>query len=133
MALDVIKQIYQHLGAGDLDSIVALCDEQVEWVVNGASSIEVTGAFQGIEGVRSFLASVDKAWMLRFSAPREFIDAGDKVVVLGEGAGKQRATGESFQNRWVHVFTMRNGRIVSFRLFVCQWLGDDTPPAMSWQ
>ncbi len=133
MALDVIKRIYQHLGEGDLDSILALCDEEVEWVVNGASTSDVTGAFRGIEGVRSFLATVDKAWMLQFSAPREFIEAGNKVVVLGEAKGKERATGESFQNRWVHVFTMRNGRIASFRLFLCQWLGDDTPPAMSWQ
>jgi ketosteroid isomerase-like protein len=70
--------------------------------------------------------------MLRYSAPREVIEAGNKVVVLGESAGKARGSGEPFLNRWVHVFTLKEGRIASFRLFVTQWRGDETPPPMRW-
>jgi len=133
MALDMVKQIYQHLGEGDIEAIVARCDDGVEWVVNGPSTFGASGAYEGIEGVRSFLKAIDKAWMLHFSAPREFIEAGNKIVVLGEASGKERETGEPFRTRWVHVFTLRNDRILSLRLFVCQWHGDEVPPAMSWR
>jgi uncharacterized protein len=46
--------------------------------------------------------------------PREFISAGDSVTVLGWERTQTRPAGKVFETEWVHVFTVRNGRIVRY-------------------
>ena len=133
MNLEVIKEIYQHFGTGDADTILGYCVDDIEWVVNGPAHLERCRAYEGVEGVRSFLENMNKGWKYRFAAPREFIDAGDKIVVLGEAEGTDRTTNEPFKSRWTHVFTMRDGRILSFREFICYFNGDEKPPQMKWR
>lgn len=87
MALDVVKQVYERLGEGDIPGFLGLCAEDIEWVVNGPAALEKCRTFQGIDGVREFLAILDRTWAFTAFAPREFIAGGDKVVVLGEEAG----------------------------------------------
>jgi len=133
MSLEVIKQVYEHVANGDMDAIVGHCSEDVEWVVNGPADLERSRAFEGPEGVRDFLATIDRGWKYRFAAPREFIDAGDKIVVLGEAEGKERTSEKPFKSRWCHIFTIKGDKVVSFREFICHWVGDDSPPKMSWR
>lgn len=102
-------------------------------MVNGPAALEKCRAFNGIAGVRDFLSILDRTWTFSSFAPREFIAGGDKVVVLGEEAGTDKATGQAFENRWAHVFSVRGGRIVTFREFLCHWVGGESPPEMSWQ
>ena len=53
----------------------------------------------------------------RFSefTPREFYAGGDKVFVLGFYAATMRKSGKSAACEWVHVFTLRDGKVVRFR------------------
>jgi ketosteroid isomerase-like protein len=46
--------------------------------------------------------------------PAEFLTGGDKVVVLGTSREGPKGTGRYVEFRWVHVFTIRNGKIVEF-------------------
>jgi uncharacterized protein len=46
--------------------------------------------------------------------PREFISAGDKVTVLGWERSQGRPGGKVFESEWVHLFTIRDGRVVRF-------------------
>jgi len=133
MSLDVVKEVYGRFGEGDVEGFLDLCADDIEWVVNGPGSLEKCRAFEGIAGVRDFLSILDRTWSFSAFAPREFIATGQKVVVLGEEAGTDKATGRPFENRWAHVFTLRGGRVVSFREFLCHWPGEEHPPKMSWQ
>lgn len=133
MALDVVKQVYERFGEGDIDGFLDLCAEDIEWVVNGPDSLEKCRGYKGIAGVRDFLSILDRTWTFSSFAPREFIAGSNKVVVLGEETGTDKATGQAFENRWAHVFTVRGGRIVTFREFLCHWPGGESPPNMSWQ
>src|SRR6266516_1362192 len=47
--------------------------------------------------------------------PQEFVDAGDRVFVLGEFRGKGKASGTLFVAPFVHIFTLRNGKVTHFR------------------
>lgn len=133
MAIDIVRRVYQRFGEGDIEGFLKLCADDIEWVVNGPGTLEKCRSFKGIDGVRDFLAILSRTWSFKSFMPREFIDAGDKVVVLGEEAVTDLATGEGFENRWVHVFTVRDGVIVTFREFLCYWPASQPPPAMSWQ
>jgi len=133
MSVEIVKQVYERFAQNDLDGFLELCAKNIEWVVNGPSELEKCRAFNGINGVRTFLSILERTWSFQSFAPREFIGAGDKVVVLGEETGTDRAAGKAFKNRWAHVFTVRDGLIVTFREFLCHWHGNQHPPKMSWQ
>ena len=47
--------------------------------------------------------------------PREFIAQGDKVVSLGNYRWRVKDTGREFKSDFVHIFTIRDGKIVRFR------------------
>jgi ketosteroid isomerase-like protein len=46
--------------------------------------------------------------------PREYIAEGDKVVVLGQATWHAKQTGRSFDTPFIHVFTMRDGKVARF-------------------
>ena len=133
MAVNIVKKVYECFGKGDINGFLELCEENIEWVVNGPYLLEKCQSFTGHKGVRRFLKILEGTWSFNTFVPREFIVDNNKVVVLGEETGTNRLTGEEFQNRWAHVFTIRSNKIVSFREFLCNWCGDQHPPAMSWQ
>lgn len=132
MPLETVKAIYDRFAHNDIDGFLALCSRDIEWVVNGPASLEKCRAFRGIDGVKEFLSILDRTWQFTSFRPREFIVGGDTVVVLGEEEGTSRDTNEPFQNRWAHVFIVRDGLLASFREFLCHWPGSQVPPAMSW-
>jgi ketosteroid isomerase-like protein len=47
--------------------------------------------------------------------PTEYIAEGDKVVVLGEFDVNVTATGKSYSSDWVHVMTVKDGKVTAFR------------------
>jgi ketosteroid isomerase-like protein len=49
--------------------------------------------------------------------PREFIEAGEHVRVLGWEKSTALDTGKSFESEWVHVFTVKNDKVTRWRGF----------------
>ena len=133
MVEDVVRDVYQRFSENDIEGFLKLCADDIEWVVNGPAALEKCRSFHGIDGVRSFLSILDRTWSFSSFTPREFIRGGDKVVVLGEEAGVDRTTNNRFENRWAHVFTVKDHKITTFREFLCHWTGRQHPPRMSWQ
>jgi ketosteroid isomerase-like protein len=129
--LDVVKDVYRRFADGDIEGFLGLCADDIEWVVNGPPHLEKCQAFQGRSGVQRFLDLL-AAWEFSSFAPREFIDGGQTVVVLGEETGTDKPSDTRFENRWAHVFDVQGGRVVRFREFLCHWPDPHQPPAMSW-
>ena len=49
--------------------------------------------------------------------PRELIEAGEHVTVLGWERATALDTGTRFEGEWVHVFTVKNGKVTRWRGF----------------
>ena len=47
--------------------------------------------------------------------PREFYAADDKVFVLGNYSLRLKTNGTAIASEWVHVFTLKNGKVARFR------------------
>ena len=50
--------------------------------------------------------------------PTEFIAEGGTVVSLGDFKGVHGATGKTAEARYAHVWTVRDGRIATFRQYI---------------
>lgn len=131
-AKELVADVYKRFAEGDIDGFLALCADDIEWVVNGPAILEKCNAFRGRGGVQQFLSILGDSWKFGSFCPRQFVVDGDTVVVLGEETGSDKKSGVHFENRWVHVFDARDGKLVRFREFLCHWPGDQQPPAMSW-
>ena len=131
-ALEVVKDVYNRFAEQDIAGFLSLCAGNIEWVVNGPATLEKCKTFKGHSGVQEFLNILGESWEFVAFAPKEFLTDGRTVVVLGEERGRDKKSGIEFENRWVHVFDVKDEQIIRFREFLCHWAGDQKPPAMSW-
>lgn len=115
--ISVVQEAYQAFGRGDIPAILALLADEVEWKIVGSSGIPYEGLRRNAAEVAKFFEQVAQTDEILLFEPREFIEAGEHVVVLGFERGTARAEGNTFESEWVHVFTVRNGKVTRWRGF----------------
>ena len=112
--LEIIRQGYAAFGSGNIQGLLDLMDPQVTWTTPGPADMPTAGTRRGPEAVAEFFATLDSTVEITRFEAKDFLAQGDKVVVLGEDTGVVKGTDTSIEFRWAHVFTLRNGKIVSF-------------------
>jgi ketosteroid isomerase-like protein len=115
--LDVIRRGYEAFGRGDINALLESFDEQITWVTPGPRELATSGNRTGHQAVAQFFTAVNDVFEIQRFEPREFIAQGDRIVVLGSETARVRATGKVVELDWVHVFGMRNGKVVAFEEF----------------
>jgi ketosteroid isomerase-like protein len=97
---DLIQRGYEAFSAGDLETVMGLFDDDIEWVQPGESAI--SGTFHGkTEVMEHFGRMAEKALTVKLN---RLIAEGDTVVALTEVT----AGGET--GRDADIFTIRNGK-----------------------
>jgi uncharacterized protein len=112
--VDVVRQAYGAFGRGDLEGILALLDPQVAWRTPGPADLPTAGLRYGVNAVREWFGVLLTTFEITNFEPKDFLPQGDSVAVLGTSLDRVKATGNGSEFRWVHIFTVRNGRIVAF-------------------
>ena len=111
-----LQEVYEAYGRGDIPAVLAAMDPNLEWDEPQAPDYPFGGVHRGPQGVANALFGLYSTYFLEFEAvPQEFIDAGDRVIVLGEFQGKGKASGTPFRVPFVHIATFRDGKWVRFQ------------------
>ena len=113
--LGTVQQAYSHFKHGDIPALLSLCSEDVEWELPEIENVAFSGMRRGKAEVQEFFSTLEADQEPVLFIPMEFITQGDKVVVLGHEEWKTRPGGHQYQTDWVHVFTVRNGKITHFK------------------
>jgi ketosteroid isomerase-like protein len=113
--VSLVQEVYEDFGKGDIQALLALCTDDIEWVHPSLENLPVTGTWHGREQVGEFFKALSETQEPQQFQPHEYITQDDKVVVLGRYAWRQKATGSDFESDWVHVFTIRDGKLENFR------------------
>ena len=116
--IEIVKRGYEAFGRGDINGLLALCAENVEWVSPGPSELPTAGIRRGREQVAQFFGAVDQVFEIQRFEPMQFVAQGEQVVVLGKDTAKVRATGKVLTEAWAHAFTIRDGKIAAFREYI---------------
>ncbi|WP_179382496.1 nuclear transport factor 2 family protein [Streptomyces sp. SA15] len=116
--IDVVRSIYDAFGRKDIDGLMGLLDPTVE--IYQTDQLPWGGRYRGLEGAQEFLGKlvshIDSA-----VEPEELVEAGERVVEIGRSRGLVKGTGREFDVREVHVWELRNDKVVSFQSHI------DTP------
>ena len=116
--IEIVKRGYEAFGQGDINGLLALCAENVEWVTPGPAEMPTAGIRRGHEQVGKFFTALDELFEIERFEPKQFIAQGEQVVVLGDDTAKVKATGKVLTEAWAHAFTIRDGKIVAFREYI---------------
>ena len=117
-AISLIKGMYESFGRGDIAGVIARLSPDIHWRVNGErNDYPLFGVWNGVGEVQKFFAGVAEHEQFSEFSPNEFFASGDLVFVLGRYAGKVAKTGRSFASEFVHIFTLRAGKVCRFHEF----------------
>jgi uncharacterized protein len=112
--VEIVRRGYELFAAGEIEAVASLFAESVE--LPGAGGLGIVDTAPGTRrGPEGFLRGTDEAREAvdEFRVePEEFIDAGDIVVVPVRITGRGRASGAKQEARLVHVWTLREGKVI---------------------
>jgi uncharacterized protein len=116
--VEVAARSYEAFARGDLHSVLADMSPDVEW--HQAQGLAHGGIYRGIDEVRrNVFDPLDRDWWAEFAViPKEFLESGAHVVVLGRYIGVARDTGKQLDVPFVHVWTFEDGLVTRFRQFL---------------
>lgn len=111
----IIASVYEAFIKGDVQKLSVLFDPRVQ--ARQSPLLPWGGVYQGYPGimrlVTKFLEHVDSRVVVD-----EYLEAGEQVVVIGHTRGRVRATGREYSIRLVHVWTLRDGRVMRYESYV---------------
>ena len=109
----VLEGLYQAFADGDVPTVLAAFDPQIEWTeaAGGPMAGTYTGPDAVVENVFGPLAT---EWDGFVVGAEEYVCDGDRGVVLGTYRGRHRATGRTLEARFAHAWLLRDGRAVRF-------------------
>ena len=115
--VQIVQECYKKFGEGDVAGILATCAEDVAWETPEIENATFGGRRSGHAGASEFFSRMAAEEETTKFEPKEFIAQGDRVVALGTYGATARETGRSYETEWVHVFTVKDGKITSFQEF----------------
>jgi ketosteroid isomerase-like protein len=111
----IVRQLYYSFLAQDIDAILPLLSDDVDWLFFGPADIPFAGHYIGPQRVAEFFQrALEKSDFVLFE-PREFMAGVNTVLVQGHERGVARSTGKQWETEWAHVFVLEAGRITKLR------------------
>jgi ketosteroid isomerase-like protein len=110
--VEVVRRQNEAFNRGDAAAVLELSDPSIEWW--DREDDPGAGVHRGHDGLGRALEELADLAELHIE-PKEFIEAGDYVVVPVRLSGRGQASGVSFEEHEVHVFRLRDGKITELR------------------
>lgn len=110
----VVQSMYAAFGRGDVEGLLGLCSDDVDWTMLGSIDLPYIGQFQGKPALLRWFGLVAEFDDIQAFEPREFFAGDDHVTVLGWERTRAKVSGGVFETPWVHLFTLRDGKVARF-------------------
>ena len=116
---DVVTSIYTALRGADIDTVVAVFDDDIEWREAEGHPYQPDGAaWQGAEAiVQNLFVRLATEWDTFRVVPAHIHDAGATVVVEGRYHGTFTATGKKLDAQFCHIWQLNAGKVQAFQQY----------------
>jgi len=114
--LEVVKAFTRLFEAGDRDEWHEYFDPDVVWDTS-ATKMPTAGVYHGHQGMERFFRDWLGTWEDYGIATREYIDAGDAVVIVFRQSGTGRTSGVRTERDFFGVYDLKESKVVRFRQY----------------
>ena len=118
----VVEAAYRAFGARDIDALLELLSPDVTWGEPDNPHIPSAGTRHGLPGVIEWLQVGNQTEAIVALDPTRILVDGDTAAVIGHTKVIARSTGRSYATEFVHLVTVRDGKVVSFQEFFDTWV-----------
>jgi len=112
--VEVVRRAIEAFSSGDLDATIQMADPEIEVDWSKSSGVEA-GVYRGLAQARHFWATFHDVFERIEVLPVEFIEH-DEYVIVRDRSRLWGRDGIEVTVRTVAVATLRDGRIVAWRL-----------------
>jgi len=110
--LEIVKEGYANFLQGNIPALLDSLSDNIEWELPASAHTNFSGVFKGKDAVLNFFQNVASDNDISEFAVDTYIADGDNVVALGHLSATAKNTGKTSSNKWAHVWTLRNGKVV---------------------
>ena len=110
----LVKKGYAAFSSGDMETLLSLFAEDIAWTSPTVEGSDFSGQCKGRAEVAAFFEKVAAAEEILEFTQDEFIAQDDRVVVTGRSRTRVRSTGRTLEYPYVHLFTVRAGKVQDF-------------------
>ena len=118
--VEATRKAFEFFQRGDVPALIReLIDDNCTWISPGPKDkLPWAGSFKGKQEIANFFACVGENLEFSELAPREMIEQGDTVVVLGTTTGRARKTAKIVRYEWAAVIKYSQGKVVLFQEYI---------------
>jgi len=114
--LETLKQGYADFAAGNIEAVFSFWQPDIIWAeCTGFPFVTGDGIYVGAqaiaEGVFAHLPEYYDGFNIEIT---DFVDGGDKIVMVGYYKGTYKPSGRKFKANAMHAWTFKNGRVSHF-------------------
>jgi ketosteroid isomerase-like protein len=110
-----LRSAYEAFNEGGVDAILERLAP--EFQVRDRPTSPDRETRYGVEGIKQLFDSYMEAFDALRLEPEEFIDAGDQIVVSLHQRVRGKGSGAEVVGHIAHIWTMRDGKVLSLRIF----------------
>lgn len=114
--IKLVQDIYGAFGRGDIPSVLDALAPDVTWgMVGREEDIPMAGIRNGKAGAGEFFRLLKDTQEITHFEPQKFLAVEDRVLVWGRYEWTMRLSGVQGISEWLHVFTVRDGKVGAWR------------------
>ena len=114
--VEVVQEFTGRFERGDRDEWREYFDPKVVFDTS-ATEMPFAGVYHGHQGIERFFRDWLGTWKDYEIAHREYIDAGDAVVVVFRQSGTGRGSGVRTERDFFGVYELRESKVVRYRMY----------------
>jgi uncharacterized protein len=113
----IIQNLYAAFAKREINVILNMLSPEVVWKEPANPYNPAAGTRKGPEGFLEWLKIGRESEEILLLEPRKFLADSDTVAVVGFTKCVTKTTGKGYETDFVHLITIREGRIVWFQEF----------------
>lgn len=114
--LEILKQGYKAFAAGNVEAAIVTWNDNIVWEeCIGLPFVKDDGKYIGKQSVvENILAPIPELYDNFKIEISDFVDGGDRIVMVGHYTGTWKATGKKFKANATHTWTFKDGKAIHF-------------------
>ncbi len=114
--IKLVQDCYATFGRGDIPGLLEKLSDDVSWgMIGRPEDVPMAGVRHGRAGAAEFFRCLKETQQITRFSPTDFAANEHNVYVGGSAAWIMNRNGVAGENAWVHVFTIRDGKVCAFR------------------